>query len=163
MTFGGIKGFGWYARRNGSKAEIVWRNRSSDWLWRASDGVRHKADGRVTTKTHDLDIIAGPFDESQEMAGMTGYAFYKDGYFGKAVDDWRRFPRYPGDGYKLIDLSKVPASAIVRREPMRVTGWVNVHPEGVSKMWPTKLEAHWNAESNRIACIPIDVTEGDGL
>ena len=55
-------------------------------------------------------------------------------------------------------------------EPKKVKGWVNVYSlkclEGLAScenVWPSKEKANKEASRNRIACIPIEFTEGEGL
>ena len=49
-------------------------------------------------------------------------------------------------------------------KPKRIKGWINVYPYCyIYGLYPTKKEADENADPQRIACIEIDVEEGEGL
>lgn len=49
-------------------------------------------------------------------------------------------------------------------EPKRIRGWVNVYDEGRGCWrYDTKEEADRNAFGSRVACVYIDVAEGEGL
>jgi hypothetical protein len=56
----------------------------------------------------------------------------------------------------------------IRRKKKRIQGWMNIFPGGGYRgatLWPTKEEAdmHNSLGSSRVACIYIDVEEGEGL
>lgn len=58
------------------------------------------------------------------------------------------------DFYKLTE----------HKEPKRVQGWMNVYDDGGnSSIFTSEEEARRNAISGRIACVYIDVPEGEGL
>jgi hypothetical protein len=107
------------------------------------------------------------------MAGLVGYlAITAGGMTPLAIDlsiDWLR-NRYGGG--RFIDLSKVPASAIVKPEqkpePKRETRkvWVNFYRNRDDhSIWPSRSAAGDVATSERIACVETEVTftHGQGL
>lgn len=52
----------------------------------------------------------------------------------------------------------------LRDKPRKIKGWVNVYPERVgAHLYSTKEHADRCADPRRIACIPIEYTEGEGL
>lgn len=51
-------------------------------------------------------------------------------------------------------------------EPKKMKKWVNIYSYGSSRtsaIWDSKEQADRCSSSNRIACIPIEFTEGEGL
>jgi hypothetical protein len=51
-----------------------------------------------------------------------------------------------------------------RVKPDRICGWINVYPAGAtSDIHDTKEHADMGADLYRIACIPVEFNEGDGL
>lgn len=66
-----------------------------------------------------------------------------DGHYGGAAN------------YKALDLVNVPQV---------IEGWVNVYPDAISILHPTRAEADRNASlPRRIACVPFKATEGEGM
>lgn len=50
-----------------------------------------------------------------------------------------------------------------RVKPKSNTVWVNVYPDGDVTMWHSKALADGVAGGERIACVPLTYTEGEGL
>ena len=57
----------------------------------------------------------------------------------------------------VLDIRNAPAPK------KRIKGWANIYPWGMSSRYDTKAEADESAGDGRIACIYIDVEEGEGL
>ncbi|MGG7581717.1 hypothetical protein [Rhizobium sp. Nf11,1] len=82
--------------------------------------------------------------------------------YGNGVQGWDlsgAFSSLGGHGLDLVDEWV---------EPKRIKGWLNVYPENdesfdIVKYHPTREQADVSALSTRIACIKIDVLEGEGL
>lgn len=64
---------------------------------------------------------------------------------------------YKGEEVSVLDIRNAPAPK------KRVTGWANIYSWGMSSRYDTKAEADESASNGRIACIYIDVEEGEGL
>ena len=178
-------GDGLYQLRNGDQVEInqpngtlLYRanNHSGEtpYLWYSNGNWTGAEEG----KRHEFDIVARV--EKPESAGLddgvTSYIALRTGTGIPYEHRWSCDPRHLGHVDKdctIIDLSKVPASAIVKPEPKRLKGWVNLwnypkgktplaqgiykdreHADETAQQWP-------NAE--RIACIEIEFTHGEGL
>ena len=173
-------GDGLYQLRNGDQVEInqpdgtlLYRanNHSGEtpYLWYSNGNWTGAEEG----KRHEFDIVAR-VEQHAESAGLSGFVSIRP-----ANGDLSSFATKQLTGIPefhvgtIIDLSKVPASAIVRTQPKRVRGWVNLwdypkgktplaqgiykdreHADEIARQWP-------NAE--RIACIEIEFTYGEGL
>lgn len=48
-------------------------------------------------------------------------------------------------------------------EPRTGTVWVNIDADGYQGSWPSRAEADQAAHTDRIACVRVDWTEGEGL
>jgi hypothetical protein len=56
------------------------------------------------------------------------------------------------------------ASVQFRVKSERISGWINMYPSGViGDLYETKEVADGEADFYRIACIPVEFNEGDGL
>ena len=65
-------------------------------------------------------------------------------------------------GSVLIDSDEDPMDVVSEwRDPIKVSGWVNIYPSGPPTLYPTKQDADLNAHSTRIACVYVSGTEGD--
>jgi hypothetical protein len=76
---------------------------------------------------------------------------YADGLYVPYVGATKKSP------FDIISITPNP-------EPKRIQGWLNIYSWGLGSLRDTREEADGQIGANeRIACIPIDVAEGEGL
>lgn len=132
-------------------------------------------DGCPACKT-TLELVAylGPLDPvpqedaKVESAGLTGFVVVNVTHqrvSGPYMH--RRAAEVLGDDdERVIDLSKVPASAIVKPEPERIRLWINVHRNHEGLIYVIDHGSREVADKDReqrIACIPVEFEIGEGL
>ena len=164
-----ITGPGVYLTRAKDSVEITQMKDGSRY-WESARWC-YFSNGRVNSYNEShADIIAGPIPgepaSQEESAGLTGFLCRADNY---------RWHQYDGrqvisGNSPQIDLSKVPASAIVKPEPKTVSGWINIYkddqtglPYGTSCLYPERHEVENLSTQGRIACIRVEFTEGEVL
>jgi len=83
---------------------------------------------------------------------------------GDSFDVWH----FSLDGTFDPDCKVGPSDLINIPEKRKMTGWVNVYPDGAGVILKTKSECDRNAAGDRIACLDlskynIEFEEGDGI
>ena len=141
-------------------------------LWRANDDhCAYYENGRITMSRLDpIDIVEGPLADEPEMAGLSGYAVIDENgwVIWQTAVLAKANANAAGDAEKrIVDLSKVPASAIVqpKSQPVTRTVWLNIYSDGES-CWLSREQADKFAnEEERIACIEREIIyhPGEGL
>ena len=77
---------------------------------------------------------------------------------GAGIAIWRTDGCYFSDGAAAS--SDLVAEWV---EPKRIKGWVNIDEDYCAYRYDTRKQADAKASKDRIACIEIDVLEGEGL
>lgn len=161
-----ITGPGRYRMRNGKGTTVYEVFGGASAPWRGEMGY-YEDDG--TFNLRDLkqyDIVAGPLDDKpQKMSGLSGFiTLSPDGraWAGLAIDV---ASARVGDPHIVIDLSKVPTSAIVRPEPKRETRkvWLSFEKNGSIYSYSAKPPASVSEDSLALVEREIDFTHGEGL
>jgi len=98
------------------------------------------------------------------LAKAEGY----DCFLGQAMNGWADdgcFLKYTPDGHCSKANDRWNKLVAEWKEPKRIHGFINIYRggEAVGGLRDTKEEANERALKGRIACIEIDVLEGQGL
>jgi hypothetical protein len=173
-----ITGPGRYRRRDGRVVSV--EGPLSDHCETVELGAHHDPENGPRQQ-YTIGIGGKPVEFKEESAGLRGFVTQYGDWSLTLEDAEKLF--CDGDGTYIIDLSKVPKSALVDRKPKTVSGWLNIYdrarPEyedadaeahtGVA-VWKTKEESLQAAENANedfgakcIACIRVEFTIGEGL
>ena len=103
--------------------------------------------------------VSGPHpflseDSTYKFAGFIDGEAHNRAHVWTAKGEWLRCKI---SGKDLIAEWSEPA------EPKRIKGWLNIDADNMTRLFDTRREADNGAFSDRIACIEIDVAEGEGL
>lgn len=173
---------GKYRSRDGhvvtiSKAETSYEN----YIWQDEFGKTYKANGNHCDRTpcHN-DIVSAVSEAPKIEAGK----FYRTHDGKKAFVGAQRPEQFNGlseqcgfsgfvDGLDYVIAWKADGSAVESYsnlslvaewvEPKRIKGWLNIDADGLVWLEKNREEADKDACDDRIACIEIDVLEGQGL
>ena len=165
--FRGITGSGRYQTRGGDVVDVLSHDGSQDRPWKCGDLLWRNDDGRGSGVDHDQELAVGPLSDEPEMAGLSGFIIVLPTgqvYGGKTmdvIDDKVSSHRV------LVDLSKVPANAIVKPEPKRETRkvWLAWFTDLNVPMTCAERPKHHENDPKLVAIIEreIEFTVGEGL
>ena len=160
-----------YVRRDGSISGPISEHSLKIYCW--TDGkYTYSHSGRWSTENYEtsLDLI-----EEYKEPEMKEIDFEKPLRFVDNADELK-YIGLDSRGFHVVEI--VPVNALMQVDrygkaagwqdveniPEKITRWVNFYKNGRDGgVHPTKVDADRCATANRIACIPVEFDEGEGL